>query len=220
MELAIGNLHLLARAFHARLSICSPPDMKLILHYEPRCCASWFGMVGAGKCLNERAKHVPVGAGCLWQASSPYRVLKQVDMRRILLTHSHAHTVHNTSNHSTTSWFGMAGAGKCSNGACKARASRCRLHMASSITISGAQTGGYAPYLAHALTLKYCAQYSRTFKIKLVWDGWSWQMLKRACKARACRCGLPMASSITISGAQTGGYAPYLGDALTLKFCA
>jgi hypothetical protein len=75
----------------------------------------WFGMAGAGKCLNERVNHGPVGAGCLWQAPSPYQVLKQVDMRRILVTHSHARTVHNTSNHSNSSWFGMVGAGKCSN---------------------------------------------------------------------------------------------------------
>jgi hypothetical protein len=102
-------------------------DMRRILlthsHSHPRTVhntsnhsnSSWFGMVGAGKCSKERAKHGPVGAGCIWQAPSPYRVLKQVDMRRILLTHSHARTVHNTPNHSTTSWFGMVGADKCSN---------------------------------------------------------------------------------------------------------
>ena len=93
----------------------------------------WCGMAGAGKCPNGHVNHGPVDAGCLWQAPSPYRVLKQVDMRRILVTHSHARTMHNTSNHSTTSWFGMVGAGKCLKRACKARASRCGLHMASSI---------------------------------------------------------------------------------------
>jgi hypothetical protein len=122
-----------ARASKSRLPMASPVsclvlmsmDMRRILHTHPHARtvhstpnhsnSSWFGMVGAGKCLNELVNHGPVGAGCLWQAPSPYRVLKQVDMRRILVTHSHARTVHNTSNQSNSSWFGMVGAGKCSN---------------------------------------------------------------------------------------------------------
>ena len=117
----------------------------------------WFGMAEAGKYSNWRVKHGPVGAGCKWQAPSPYRVLKTVDIRRILLMHSHSRTVHNA--------------------------------------------------------------YSRIFKWQLIWDGWSWQMPQRACTARASRCKLPMSSSITILGAQTDGYAPYLAHALSPMHC-
>jgi hypothetical protein len=76
---------------------------------------SWFGMVGAGKCTNGRENHVAVGAGCLWQAPLSYWVLKQVDMFRILLTHSPSRTMHNTQELSNARCFGMVGPGKCSN---------------------------------------------------------------------------------------------------------
>ena len=75
----------------------------------------WFGMAGAGKCPNELVNHGPVGASCLWQAPSPYRVPKQVNMRRILLTHPHQRTMHSTPKPSNSRWFGIVGAGKCSN---------------------------------------------------------------------------------------------------------
>ena len=89
--------------------------INIMLNTHEPSTSRWFGMAGAGKCSNGRVNHRPVGAGCLWQAPSPYWVLKPMDMRRILVTHSHARTVHNTSNHSTTSWLGMVGAGKCPN---------------------------------------------------------------------------------------------------------
>ena len=93
---------------------------------------SRFGIVGASKRPNEQVKHGLVGAGCIWQAPSPYWILKPVDMRRILFTHARSRTVHNTPNHSNSSWFRMDSAGKCSNGRVKngpeCASCLCKLH--------------------------------------------------------------------------------------------
>ena len=111
--------------------------------------SSCFKIVGGGECPNERAKHGPVGVGYIWQASLPYLMLKQVDMRRILFTHPHSRTVHITHKTFHPSWFGIVRAGQCPTKPYKSRASMCRIPTSSSITISSAHTDGYVPYLYH-----------------------------------------------------------------------
>ena len=76
---------------------------------------NWFGMVWACVCHHKLTKDGPVGAGCIRQAPSPYRILKPVDMCRILVTHSHARTVHSIPKPSNSSCFKMVGGGECPN---------------------------------------------------------------------------------------------------------
>ena len=111
------------RASSVSCLVLIPMDVRRILlthshartvHSTTKYSTSWFGIVEACKCSNERAKHGPLASRrrLLIASSVSCLVFIPMDMLRIFLTHSHARTLHSTPNHSNSSWFGVVGAGK------------------------------------------------------------------------------------------------------------